>query len=209
MGLMEDAVAAYEEHHAHQKAEVREERIKQRAKIAREAPQYLHDVLGLKGEITSWYNGVRQNERDGAVFDIDGVQVVYWRRQYAGNAQALYLLSPCEACNVIVPKGGPVWDLYALGQAIVEGSAWSHDCPGEQHRSASTEDRLVGALRDYVREVSGSAADGGASGGEQISRPTLTPANESSAAKAAPGSKPASASGAASPRATAPAAATA
>lgn len=160
MGLKEDALAAYEDHHAHQKAEVREERIKQRARIAREAPKFLKDVLGAEAEITSWFNGVRHDERDGAVFEVDDVKVVYWRRQYAGNAQALYLLVECPDCKATVPKGGPIWNLYYLGQAILEGSLWSHECTNAAHSTSTADDRLVSALRDYVRQVVDSSSVG-------------------------------------------------
>lgn len=153
MGLHEDAIAAYEDHHAHQKAEVREERIKLRARIAREAPGFLRETLGVDAEITSWFSGVRNDERDGAVFDIDGVKVVYWRRQYTANSQALYLLVECPLCGATVPRGGPIWNLYYLGQALVEGSVWSHDCSGLDHQVAGVEERLVGALREYIRHA--------------------------------------------------------
>ena len=173
MGLKEDALAAYEDHHDHQKAEVREERIKQRALIAREAPKFLNDVLGVEAEITSWFNGVRHDERDGAVFDVDNVRVVYWRRQYAGNAQALYLLVDCPDCRTTVPKGGPIWNLFYLGQAMLEGSIWSHDCTNSDHRITSADDRLVSALRDYVRQVVDSSGVGmtkpGAAGAPAVS----------------------------------------
>lgn len=174
MGLKEDALAAYEDHHAHQKAEVREERIKQRARIAREAPKFLKDVLGVDAEITSWFNGVRHDERDGAVFDVDSVRVVYWRRQYAGNAQALYLLIDCPDCKTTVPKGGPIWNLFYLGQAILEGSLWSHDCTNADHRTTTADDRLVSALRDYVRQIVDSSAVDTSKPGA-VSAPAVSP----------------------------------
>lgn len=142
MSLIDDAVKA----HAKDQLESKEAEEKETKKFIEDGIQNIRDRFGdnLNIEVIS-------DKEVGIAFLVDGLKMRLRKSQGYYN---IYLVQTCPKCGTEYEDH--IINLKNIGKAIQEGHA-SYDCEKilkerEPVKELTTEERLIGALRTFVRE---------------------------------------------------------
>lgn len=141
MGLKEDAMDVY----AKDQLENKEEEEKEKKKFIEDGVQNIRDRFGdnLKIEVS--------DKEDDIVFLVDGLKM---RLRKAQGYYSIYLVQKCLRCDTEYEEH--IINLKNIGKALQKGHA-SYDCEKilkerEPVKELTTEERLIDALRTFVRE---------------------------------------------------------
>jgi len=142
MSLIDDAVQA----HAKDQLENKELEEKEKKKFIEDCLQNIRDRFGdnLKIEVIS-------DKEGGIAFLVDGLKMRLRKSQGYYN---IYLVQTCPKCDT--EYEGHIINLKNIGKALQEGHV-SYDCEkilkeGESIKEFTTDEKLIVALRTFVRE---------------------------------------------------------
>lgn len=140
MSLIDDAIKAY----ANDQLENKEEGEKEKKKFIEDSIQNIRDRFGdnLKIEVIS-------DKEGGVAFLVDGLKMRLRKSQGYYN---IFLVQKCPKCDTEFEDH--IINLKNIGKAIQEGHT-SYDCEKierEPVKELTTDERLIEALRTFVRE---------------------------------------------------------
>src|SRR3990167_2876031 len=142
MSLIDDAKQAY----AKDQLENKEEKEQEKKKFIEDGLQNIRDRFGdnLKIEVIS-------DKEDGIAFLVDGLKM---RLRKSQGYYDTYLVQKCPKCDTEYEEH--IINLKNMGKAIQEGHV-SYDCgkilkDREQVKEFTTDEKLILALRTFVRE---------------------------------------------------------